>query len=228
MAETYRVRYNGLQTSLGAAITTNVQTSITFASALQSMGANIATLGTDEYIAFAIDDEIVHLTAYTAAATSGTISRGKEGTTAASSHTNGTVLYHSPTVYDVEGYRRLTGTHTSSSLAVNAQQSTTFTLKDAAAFRLYKIETDREARVRLYTTTAKRDADAARPVGTDPTGDHGLILDVVTTTGVLSLELSPVVDAYLPGTAGTVPITVDNLSAGTSTVLVTFTYVRTE
>lgn len=227
MAETYRVRYNGLQTSLGAAITTGGQTAVTFAAALQSMGVNIATLGTDEYIAFAIDDEIVHLTAYTAAATSGTISRAAEGTVAAT-HSNGAFLYHSPTVYDVQGYRRLTGTHTSSSLAPDAQQSTTFTLKDAAAFRLYKIVTDQEARIRLYTTTAKRDADAARPVGTDPTGDHGVILDVVTTASVLSLELSPTVDAYLPGTAGTVPITVDNLSGGTTAILVTFTYVRTE
>lgn len=227
MAETYRKRYNGLLATLGAAITTVGQTAITFTAALQSMGVDIPTLGADEYIALAIENEIVHLTAYTTGATSGTISRNAEGTVAAT-HVNSTPVHHAPTVYDVEGYRRLTGTHTSSSLAVNARQSTTFTLKDAAAFRVYKVETDRAARVRLYTTTAKRDADATRPVGTDATGDHGVLLDLVTTSGVLSLELSPSVDAYLPGTAGTVPVTVDNLSAGTSTVLVTFTYVRTE
>lgn len=117
-----RLRYNGLQAALGAAISSTSATSISFAAALQSMGTNIPTLG-DEYLALTIDDEIVHLTAYTSGATSGTIVRGQEGTTAAT-HGNGVAVVHGPTALDF------------SAPAVNAQTGTSYTLAlgDAGAF----------------------------------------------------------------------------------------------
>lgn len=125
-------------------------------------------------------------------------------------------------------FTRATAAKTTASLANAARESGTVTLTGAAAFRVYKVAGDRACRVRLYTTTAKRDADASRAIGVDPTGDHGLLMDVVLTASVLSLELSPIVDGYLPGTAGTLPITIDNLSGSTGTVTATLTYVRAE
>ena len=126
------------------------------------------------------------------------------------------------------GYTRTTAAKTTASLASGARESGTVTLTAAAAFRALKLVTSVAARVRLYNSTAQRDADATRAVGVDPVGDHGLIVDVVTSVGVLSLELSPAADGYLPGTAGAVPITIDNLSGATSVVTATLTYVRTE
>lgn len=125
-------------------------------------------------------------------------------------------------------FARTTANKTTASLANLARESGTVTFTGAAGFRIFKVVTDVAARVRLYTTTAKRDADATRPLGTDATGDHGIILDLVTTASVLSLELSPVIDGYLPGAAGTVPYTIDNLSGATDDVTATWTYVRTE
>ena len=80
------------------------------------------------------------------------------------------------------GFTRQTTTFTTASLAANAGESGTLTL--AKGYRLLKLMTTRPARVRLYTTAAKRDADVARPIGTAPTGDHGCLLDLVTTAGV--------------------------------------------
>jgi uncharacterized protein DUF4082 len=74
---------------------------------------------------------------------------------------------------------RQTATITTASLANNAQETGTVTL--AKGYRLLRLTTDKAARVRLYSTTAKRDADLARAVGTDPTGDHGVMFDFVTT-----------------------------------------------
>lgn len=94
-----RLRYNGLQGILGAALTTTGQTAITFASALSSLSGAVPTLAGD-YIPLVIEDEIVYLTAYTAAATSGTIVRGRENTTAAT-HANTVPFQQAPLASDL-------------------------------------------------------------------------------------------------------------------------------
>jgi hypothetical protein len=121
---------------------------------------------------------------------------------------------------------RTTGTITTSSLANNATGTGTITL--AAGYRLLKIQTDKAARVRLYTSTAKRDADASRPVTTDPTGDHGVMLDYVTAAGLLAADLSPQVDGYTVDATTAVAYAVTNLSGSTGTIATTVTYLRTE
>lgn len=96
-----------------------------------------------------------------------------------------------------------------------------------AGWRVYSVETDRPARVRLYASEAHRDADIARPVGTDPTGDHGLLLETVTTEGLLTVGLSPVVDGYTVDGTPTVHFHItapDELGP----VETTITYLRTE
>lgn len=138
------------------------------------------------------------------------------------------------TDYDVEwvdSYSapvRDTEVYTTASLDDDAEETGTVTL--AKGYRLLRIETDVPARVRVYTTAAKRTADASRPIGTDPTGDHGVVLDFVTTGSLLAADLSPTVDGWqnesTPGSS--VPIAVQNLSGATDTVAVTFTYIQTE
>ena len=121
---------------------------------------------------------------------------------------------------------RTTSEVTTSSLANNAYEETTVTLKPG--YRLLKVETDVAARVRVYDSTASRTADAARAIGTDPSGVHGVVLDLVTTPSVLAWWLSPVVDGYTVDATDTVPLSITNLSGSTDTVTVTFTWVRSE
>lgn len=87
-----RLRYNGLVTSLGGSGLTNVATAVTFSAALTYNNGNssVPTIVSPDYIPLSIIDpasglvsEIVYLTAYTTGATTGTITRGQEGTTAA-------------------------------------------------------------------------------------------------------------------------------------------------
>lgn len=119
---------------------------------------------------------------------------------------------------------------TTGSLADAASEDIDVTAIGASSLRLISLETDVEARVRVYGTDADRDADAARPVGTDPTGDHGVLLDFVTTTGDLAPRLSPQVDCSnldaMP--TDTLYMRVTNLSGSTDTVEVTLTYIPTE
>lgn len=121
---------------------------------------------------------------------------------------------------------RKTATFTTASVADAAADMGTVTL--APGYRLLRIATDRAARIRLYTSTAARTADTSRPAGTDPTGDHGVMLDMVTTSGDLDWGLSPAVDGYLDTVGTAVPFAVTNLSGSTGTVTVDLTWVQTE
>lgn len=102
MATTHRIRSNFKLGTLGANLLTTV-TTIDFGS-----DPGFATLDTDEYLVLIIDPEgagngpeIVYLTAYTATQTTGTIERGKEGTSDPGvTHPAGTDWIHGATAID--------------------------------------------------------------------------------------------------------------------------------
>ena len=79
--------------------------------------------------------------------------------------------------------------------------------------------------MRLYTSTAKRDADLTRLIGTDPTGNHGLLFEFISSTELLSADLSPVVDGFAETAA--IPYSITNLSGATQTITVTLNHVKT-
>ena len=111
-----RLRYNGLTATLGAALLT-ADTTITFASALTSAAGSVPTISDSDYIPLAILDadgkpvEIVHLTAYTSGATTGTVTRAQESTTAAD-QASGSAVVNALTVADVNEKVTTTGTIT--------------------------------------------------------------------------------------------------------------------
>lgn len=117
---------------------------------------------------------------------------------------------------------------TTASIANDASEDGTVSL--GKTFVLNKISADRECRVRLYQTAAFRTADAARPVGTDPEGEHGLICDFNLTTGNLTWNSSPIPNGANGDTSRTPDIyySIQNKSGGTSTVEVTFSVVKIE
>lgn len=121
---------------------------------------------------------------------------------------------------------RTTTSHTTASLPSNNTENVSLTLKPG--YRVLCIETDKAARVRAYDSSASRTADAARPVGVDPTGVHGVIFDVVTTASTLTWWLNPAVDGYTVDATDTVPVAVTNLSGSSGTVTVDVTWVRSE
>lgn len=105
--------------------------------------------------------------------------------------------------------------HVTASLASGARELSTVTL--AANWVLTRVVTDVAARVRLYVDADAQTADAARAAGTDPTGNHGVQFDLVTTA-VLDWDITP---AVIGSGAASVPITVDRVAAGTGAVTTT-------
>jgi hypothetical protein len=88
-----------------------------------------------------------------------------------------------------------------------------------------KIQTSAAAWVRLYSTAAYRTADAGRLITEDPEGEHGLIGEVLTDAGNLTLDLDPpFLGANLDGSpASTWYLAVQNKSGGTVAITVTVT-----
>lgn len=88
---------------------------------------------------------------------------------------------------------------------------------------LIRVSTSHAARVRLYRTAAQRTADAARPIGIRPVGNHGLIFEGVTTVGTLNIDVLRellAANAESPPVAD-MPIAVTNLSGGAQAITVT-------
>ena len=124
------------------------------------------------------------------------------------------------------GWARQTKTLVTGPLASGA--TATGTVELAGSYRVLRATTDVPARVRLYTNAAKRDQDLARPVGVKPSGDHGRMLEVVTTTALPALDLSPTLDGFVEDGSDAVPYAVTSTSPSGGAVTVSFVWIRTE
>jgi collagen type II alpha len=127
---------------------------------------------------------------------------------------------------DGTGYTRTTVSGTTSSIAAGSGED--MSLATAEQFNLIKCVVDQpDIRVRLYASTAFRTADLSRPIGTVPTGEHGLLFEFVSTAALQSLWLSPVAVCYL--TSGTdVYARIDNGGVAAAVVNLTLTWLRIE
>lgn len=102
-------------------------------------------------------------------------------------------------------------------------QYETGTIAISELYTLLKFTSNAACRVRLYTTIAKRNLDVSRAVGIDPTGDHGLMFEFIST-GILSADLSPIVDGFAE--TSNIPYTVNNLSGITQIISVTLNHIK--
>lgn len=103
------------------------------------------------------------------------------------------------------------------------------TLAFAPSIRVFKIFTNRPARVRIYPTAAQRDADVSRPIGIKPKGNHGRLFELVTSPGLTEYILSPIVDmTSAQAFDSKYYATVTNLDTVAGVVIVTYHYFRTE
>lgn len=107
---------------------------------------------------------------------------------------------------------------TSGSLTTN--QSSILVLSVVGAGVFTKLQTSAAARVRIYLNNTYATADLGRGVDVELTGEHGCLLEAVTTSGNLTLDLSPIV-SYVSDSE--LRLTVTNL---TTTQSITCTLTR--
>jgi hypothetical protein len=98
----------------------------------------------------------------------------------------------------------------------------------ARSFRLMRIESSSQARVRVYSTPVYRTADSARTVETDYIQGNGLISEVVFA-GQLSYDLDNTTGSSMenPPTRATA-VAVTNTGSTSAIIALTFTYLKLE
>ncbi len=123
---------------------------------------------------------------------------------------------------------RTTYATTTSSLAANATANVDAAITPSLLVK--KIITSTPARVRAYMRSIDRTEDAARSSAVYPSGEHGLIFDVVTETGALTWRMSP---EAIGGnndttTANTIYLAIQNTDIVSRAVTVTIHYLALE
>lgn len=128
-------------------------------------------------------------------------------------------------------------TDSAGNLVASARQNVAFTTgslangasetDDVTVFKIskvIKVIATRACRIRAYSTSAYRTADASRAVTVDPTGDHGCLMELVMVAGVLTLDLAPAITLHnmdgSPATTIYFAVT-NNGTTGTNTITLT-------
>lgn len=129
---------------------------------------------------------------------------------------------------DVTVSTRQTFNTTTGSLANNTTATPNIT-NALKSYLLFKIQTDRAAWIRVYTSAAARTADASRSIDVDPLPGSGVIAEVITT-GASTQVLTPAVIGFNDDTtpSSTIYLSVTNRSGTTGTVTVTLTALKLE
>lgn len=155
----------------------------------------------------------------------------------AHSHSDGAMYYaHSNSwirlanTSEVTLQSRFTVNATTGSIQPNGQGTDYPTITSAAkSYLLYKLEVNRAAWVRVYTSTAARGADSGRTIDEDPAPGSGVIAEVITT-GADTVVFTPAVlgfnDESTP--VDSIYLAVSNMSSSTGTVTTTLTLLKTE
>lgn len=126
------------------------------------------------------------------------------------------VAGYSPTAFTVPYVTAL--------LAVSGRETGTVILGRFGV--LWKVTTNYPARVRLYASATYAANDAARPVGADPVGDHGVYYDLLTVPAQMSFLAAPPVQ-FVGGITGALTIVVENRDSVARAITVTFDYLKT-
>ena len=125
------------------------------------------------------------------------------------------------------GYTRTLVSGTTASLANNSTGN--LELTGYKSYALLKIQTSAACWVRLYTDQASRTADAARASNTDPSGNSGVIAEIITT-GANTIVIAPAAIGFNNESTPTtdIPIAVTNRSGGSTSITVTLTVLQVE
>ena len=116
--------------------------------------------------------------------------------------------------------------YTTASLASNAYETGSFTAPKS--HNVLRLVTNYECRVRVYLSSAQRDADIGRSSNIDPSGNHGLVFEIITTPTMLTIDLSPIASSSNPTGGTTFYITINNTALTTRSLTATMTLLSVE
>jgi hypothetical protein len=126
-------------------------------------------------------------------------------------------------VSELNGFGAITKELQITTASLQSNATATGSVPINAIYRLLTIATNAPCRVRLYVTAAKRNADLARQAGLDKPQGASMMLEFISVTGLLSADLSPLVDGFTND--GNVHYSVTNTGLAATAITATFNYI---
>jgi hypothetical protein len=106
----------------------------------------------------------------------------------------------------------------------------TSSIKLDYAYILYNVTVNKPSRIRFYTSASYQITDLTRPYTISPTGIHGVVADIITEAGALSVDINPFIIGVSKDQIPTASIayTINSLTGSTETFTVTASYLPLE
>ena len=117
------------------------------------------------------------------------------------------------------GAARVTETETTASIGAGTTGNVSFATL-GKSFAIQKVTAEKESWIRIYSDTASRTADASRTQGTDPADGSGVIAEFIATSANTVFKVTPAIYGWLDDGEATVPVAIQNNTAGTTTTSV--------
>ena len=125
------------------------------------------------------------------------------------------------------GAARVTETETTASIGAGTTGNVSFATL-GKSFAIQKVTAEKESWIRIYSDTASRTADASRTQGTDPADGSGVIAEFIATSANTVFKVTPAIYGWLDDGEATVPVAIQNNTAGTTTTSVTIQALKIE
>lgn len=113
---------------------------------------------------------------------------------------------------------------TSSAVLFNSQ--TTVPLNPEMVNVLRSVTTNCPARIRIYIDSTYAANDILRPVSTELSGEHGCLLEVITTPTNLVIDLAPPIVLYKKNSGTSLSMTINNLDNADRVFIVTLSSLK--
>lgn len=112
---------------------------------------------------------------------------------------------------------------TTAVLSPNLSEQAELTLGRANV--ILRLASNRACRVRFYLNNSYRASDASRPLGVDPVGEHGVLLEIVTNNINSTIDCAPLpIVASSNSGSNLIPITITNLDQTAGSVTININY----
>jgi plastocyanin len=138
----------------------------------------------------------------------------------------GTITIKDPSA-SAGGAARVTETETTASIGAGTTGNVSFATL-GKSFAIQKVTAEKESWIRIYSDTASRTADASRTQGTDPADGSGVIAEFIATSANTVFKVTPAIYGWLDDGEATVPVAIQNNTAGTTTTSVTIQALKIE
>jgi plastocyanin len=156
----------------------------------------------------------------------GSISGDYEYICTAHAGMKGTITIKDPSA-SAGGAARVTETETTASIGAGTTGNVSFATL-GKSFAIQKVTAEKESWIRIYSDTASRTADASRTQGTDPADGSGVIAEFIATSANTVFKVTPAIYGWLDDGEATVPVAIQNNTAGTTTTSVTIQALKIE